>query len=671
MRPIEPLGLATVAEAHRRAFAARLLASLAFVVLSIASTFLELGSERSQISYFNRDAVAWEGHAWSLVCGQIAGRDYVSTYGPAAQALAWLAVQLHRHDDYLSSPPRIDAVFRWCAILAMGVLLAVWPFQSAMQVCAAAASWWFLGLPWHYAVMRPAISCVALLLCIRLLRSDPPRSAWTPALAGFIAFGPSLLTPDMGVFTVASVAVVALSLPSRAAEARWVGRGVVGRVMTAVLVAVGFLAALAVAEAVFAASSSPAARRPGAYVAETWRMMSTYSLTVGKTWTDRLGSGWDIAGFLLATWVAIVATARNDSSEQRRKWVALGSFSLFGLVGGLIRCDPGHVALGLTPAVLALGFATPQRLPARSSLPWLLALFLGLASWPKDDPSQALGRLGGMASSSYAAAWSQMRDGEAPGPAFPKGVLEGARESRGPLLPHPWQNHLGPATGRCLAQRIDQTYKAHDLELQRRQVMSIEAADGGVSVWMGPGEQLDGVQDASRSPVVLEHLLEAFTPVAARDDVGAWIELRRRSRRRGLTWSRLAFELERGAPLEPTYRSREPITCGLLRLELAFLPSRWSPGLKAQRVAVQVRRGDEILLKSVLVPLTKSGRFETLLETKRNRKRAWLFGDSGEPPGTAFDALAFAPEPGDLWTRELREIRLLALDCLASERLGD
>jgi len=650
--------------ANRCSLRGRVGVALLFLVLASASVLLDLTVPRGRSSYFNRDAVAWEGQAWSLECGQIAGRDFVSTYGALSQLLARVAVRLHEDDDFLSSPPRIDAMFRWTGILCASLVLCFWNFERASQAALAGALWWSLGLPWDYAAMRPAAACLALLGAERLLRSHPLQNPWAGLLAGAICLAPAALTPDVSVFLVGAVVALAGLRQIGTFAAALQVRNYLPALLASGLVAIGFLLSLVLVELAFSVTGTTGDGRLGDFGGQTWRMMSTYSMTVGKVWDERSGTGWGAAGFVLATLAATALAARRSVPGDRARWLAVGLFSLTGLTGALIRSDPGHVALGLTPAALALGLATPTSFLRRNALGWCLALAVALASWPTVGPSLALPRFAALVTTSPSAAWEELRRGAAPEAPFPSSVLRAASASRGPIFPFPWQNHLGPASGRCLAQRFDQTYKAHDLELQRLQVRSLQLAPAGLSVWARFGHRMDQVQDVSRSPVVVEHLLEHYEESAADEPNRPWLELRRRETPRRLPWRRLPITraAETGATI--SYRLADPASCGLLRLGLRFDYEASVIGIKSQRVVVRLGYAGEATLTSVLVPLTKDGRFDTWLETRPGLSSRGLVEDPIRLAPLEFDEIAFEPEPGDLWTRELDRIDLTSLDCL-------
>ena len=133
-----------------------------FVLVASCLQFLDLAAPRGRAAYYGTDPVAWEGHAWALEFDQIAGRDFLSTYGRGAQLLSWTAVQLHEAGDFLSSPPRILFVFCLLATLLLGFFVHLAVRRSTASVVLAPLLFSGFGLPWHYAVMRPAASCSKL-----------------------------------------------------------------------------------------------------------------------------------------------------------------------------------------------------------------------------------------------------------------------------------------------------------------------------------------------------------------------------------------------------------------------------------------------------------------------------------------------------------------------------
>jgi hypothetical protein len=85
------------------------LAKSAAVILGclplLAQAVLRVPTSPDLPAHVDLDGSAFTSLAYRFEHGSISGRDFAHTYGPLAQALTWVAVNLHDSRDFLSGLP--------------------------------------------------------------------------------------------------------------------------------------------------------------------------------------------------------------------------------------------------------------------------------------------------------------------------------------------------------------------------------------------------------------------------------------------------------------------------------------------------------------------------------------------------------------------------------------
>ncbi|MGE0639773.1 MAG: hypothetical protein AB7G12_12040 [Thermoanaerobaculia bacterium] len=621
-----------------------------FVVVASCLQFLDLVAPRGRAAYYGTDPVAWEGHAWALEFDQIAGRDFLSTYGRGAQLLSWTAVQLHEAGDFLSSPPRILFVFCLLATLLLGIFVLLTASRSTASVVLATLLLFGFGLPWHYAVMRPAAAAVAAVVALRLVeRSSSAGRAWLATGGGALCALVGTLTPETGLYALLATAFAWVFAP---AEVRaGIAPSPAARVRGAGLLALGYVVV------VWLFAGGP--RAGATTMRETFHLMATYPWAVAKPWSL---AALPTAVLAIAFLGTLLWTVRTP--HERPRGIALSLLALAYLPSGWIRSDDGHLALALTPAILLLGTLAPARVVRSAGLAgWLALVLLFAGAWPTRDWQRLPQRLAAVVERSPLSAWQVLRRDVAPPRPFPDDLMTRAQADRRPIFVFPEQNHLGPASGRQLAARVDQSYKAHDNRLQNAQVESLAAARGDLVVFAQTGSALDGVQDFSRSPIVLETLLRSFRPVVDAPLRRGWVVLERRDPPRELAWRPLGFR-KTGSGAALVAELDPPQECALLRLDLDVEHRILLPGWKPQtlRTTVEVAGGEVVSTR--LIPLAIGRPYWTLVALETGFGSSRLFWDEATWPRRRVVRVRLEPDRADFWTAPVAEIRQLTLSCI-------
>ncbi|MEZ5312608.1 MAG: hypothetical protein R2862_02620 [Thermoanaerobaculia bacterium] len=195
------------------------------------------------------------------------------------------------------------------------------------------------------------------------------------------------------------------------------------------------------------------------------------------------------------------------------------------------------------------------------------------------------------------------------------------------------------------------------------QVESLASAGGDLVVFAQTGSVLDGVQDFSRSPIVLDALLRAFQPAVDAPLRRGWVVLERRDPPRELAWRPLPFRKTGwgGALVAELYPPQE---CALLRLDLDIEHRILLPGWKPQtlRTTVEVAGGEAVSTR--LIPLAIGRPYWTLVALETGFGANRLFWDEATWPRRRVVRVRLEPDRADFWTAPVAAIRELTLSCL-------
>jgi hypothetical protein len=569
--------------------------------------------------------------------GEIAGRDFFYTYGPATQVVTWLAMRMHRTRDALASAPLADLLFVAINLALLGVLL--WQFElgpagAALAVAILAAA----RVPEHYASCRVLLVVLAAFAVAAAMAADGARRRiLLSAAAGAVALLSQLVSADLFVLATLAIAAtvgvwlaVALWQEGRLGLP-WSGtmRELRPAVVTVTLVSAFTVAAGNLAIATFCA--------PGAgwlgYHRELVDMIAGYGLTMGHHWALDPGRTLALALAMALTGWRTLRYVVSASTGERAGLLALFASGVVTARSAFTRSDLGHITLGLTPwvALLAVLAGLELRRARALSAPLLGGLVLLLASWPISDVS---GIARALATPLRAA---QVRDrlhelrgaevdrAEVLRRAAPRrrvaSRLAGVQDALGGggLAVIPWENHLAIALGAEPAGAILQAYAVHTLAAQARYLESLRASPEArvlLAVDHLGTRPLEGVLTAVRLPGILRGLLEELAPEAPQQLHRApFLLLDRRPtprRLRSTVLDVLALPGTHRAGTEHRFEWRSA-PCRLLALELRLDYPPWVTLTRPEQLELEVSSGDGAVVVSRVVPLRNGEPFEILV----------------------------------------------------------
>ena len=593
---------------------------------------------------------AWKiGFAQRWAQGELAGRDFSFTHGPASQAIAALGAAWHQGRSLIAARPLVDLVFVALNLLLLaGILLAIpevdgwWivPVLGAIEVARIAE---------HYASVRVlVVVAVALALAAAASARTPVRRSLLAALAGLLVLGSQLLSADNLVYACSTVAAGGASIALHRA------RGSRGDLLPApgsaraALEATGVTLATAALGNLVLALLFATPRRPfGSYHRDLIEISEGYALTMGLPWSLPAAStaGLLLAGTLVAGWLIIRAPAM--SMPARTRALALVVAAALTVRGALTRSDPGHLHLALTAATLlvvlagALGAGGSGRRPhARGWLVLAVAACGWLVSLPLDDwtaPARVASVVARTADVRHHL--TRLRHSTLGRRTVLPGGLRrlSARAWQLDRMPErlaviPYQNELALAIGSELTGELLQAYSAHQPATQQRYLEALWRERGaGVLLVLESARHppLDRVTTPIRLPVIVRGLLERYRPVAPQAAPG-YLLLERRA----------AVEPLRAEPIPLGGRVRgrgsiealldSPRGCRLLELRLAIA---YGPRLLLGRAApmeLSAHLGDGRTVASRLLTLDRRRPFAVLLPLIPQARFAELWSPGAE-----------------------------------------
>lgn len=434
--------------------------------------------------------------------GQLAGRDFVFTYGPLFQLV---------HAAGALVPP--------------GDVASVMRYELTAEMLLSAVLLWLLA---GIVTPRPLV-----------------RSAMT--LGWLVLFGPMFLKPLAAILAVAFAAGSLARPDTRASRAVWIGAAPLLTLYSFDLGVFSLLALLAVAAG---AAALTFGRQPQEARAARIRAARAAGMAVGgfalvalatrllPGWSAYLPMSWDVAqGYsakmalaikpgdlrrlvLFGAAAAVVLAGlgwvlRRDREKDPFGYAAAGSvlFAAAWLRYGITRADTGHVDAACLPSLLALGFLVPAFAATRFPRWGWTAFGVGIVFASVWSPFGGLraavttvpARLAYVARTERAPARLKVEH-----PALAEGVDAIRRHGLQDVYAWPWQTVVHPLAGTRNASRTLQSYNAGTDALERADIAALDAKPEVHALLFRDGRPLDGVQSQTRTSLVFRHLLERY-----------------------------------------------------------------------------------------------------------------------------------------------------------------
>lgn len=456
-----------------------------------------------------------------LARGEWAGRDFVFTYGPLYQVTHALGLLLPPHD--------LASLMRWHGVVeAILVMLCVWFLLWMMggDVFTRGSVYllwaWlcppFLASLFTYNIgLKPLAGLTLVTACGFMLGA--PGTSRPPAgrVAVFLLW--SLTAPvlllysfDLGVLALVAELVAGFGLALLGRGFSWRGASDLGREARKMIVAA--LAGAALLPLILLATPWRH------YIRHSWEVAHGYMIALATACTGRYlvllvivataGIG---AALLAAVRVRRLLRNGSDVPPSATALFAAASFCVVWVRYGLTRSEWDHVWPVIAVAVLLCGGLLPCYLHARGRrLAWLLLglwAVLVLCKSPLGSPAAVV-----KSPATRLALLARWERGPAELEVGEPRVASAARLARG--LPGdyvyvwPYETIAALAAQKANPTYTEQTYAAHDLNLERLDIARLEAQAEPPVLLFTESWPIDDVDHISRTSSIFRYLLEHY-----------------------------------------------------------------------------------------------------------------------------------------------------------------
>ncbi|PYS51397.1 MAG: hypothetical protein DMG13_18625 [Acidobacteria bacterium] len=624
---------------------------------------------RSHISPDPKDLVTSSlmGLAALLQQGAVSGRDFLSTYGLAAQIWAWTATMLTTTKSALNAYAMIGLFFGLAtAVLVAAVLLICdrisWKECTIVYVFGALLNL-FLEIPNFTAALLLLIAMFAY----RTVAATTVRRqiAWA-ASTGVLCFVAQLVMFQLVLY---GVIVVVGTL---------VAGSVLRRDSTLLLMIKVFVAALALTNlglVVWFRFSSSSYGLLFDYQGYALEMIRAFSMTMGLLW-ELYWANTLVLG-ILALYVIVMCVRAVWNSEPLHACLLLSLLfaSLVSLNGALVRSDTAHIAQAFTPFVfLFVLIAWNEWQSQNGRLLWILVAMGLVFTWPAagfSAPTDLLKLFRGEVSAKRLA--REILRTSKPLELIPASVLTPENNNRGdlPLLVFPQETFIGIGMKRPLVSPILESQAAATETLQRYYVDALEKQRlAGLDIVYGLETEdftpVDGVQAISRTPRIFEYIYKNFELMASEQHRDGHYVIRARREPRIAVYEDLPFTAPRQMAGSGMLKLEAPSTCGIVRVEMK-LKFRKNPYLfRPSGIELNFNDGDQTVWRGLVRPLELNKPFTTYVSLLDRQVFHTVFG-ANPIASRKWDHLEYHPLNAELLGTEATRIEVTHLQCLNSQ----
>ncbi len=636
------------------------------VVLAFSLLWLLVVLVRSEVSPNPKDLVttSFMGLAALLQQGAVSGRDFLSTYGLAAQILAWAATLFTTTGSALNAYAMIGFFFGAASVLLVAAVLLVcggisWKQCAIVYVFGALLNL-FLEIPNFTAALLLLIAAFAYRTVAAT--TFQRQVAWA-AITGVLCFVAQLVMFELVLY--GSVVVVSTL----------VAGAILRRDSMVLLMIKVFIATLALANlglVIWFRFTSSSYGLLLDYQGYAWEMIRAFNMSMGLLWElDLLKT---IILGILALYVVVVCLRALRSSEPLEACL-LASFlfaSLVWLNSALVRSDTAHIAQAFSPIVfvfLLIGWSEWKSRNGR--LVWMILASALLFAWPVagfSAPGDLLKLLRGEVS-----AKSRLR--EISGSSKPLELLPASvftRELRNrrelPLLVFPQETYIGIGLKRSLFSPILESQAASTGTLERYYVDALEKrGPAGLEIIYGLETEdfspVDGVEAITRTPKIFEYIYRNFELASSEGHQDSHYVVHARPQPRDVVHENLPFTVPRQMAGSGILKLEAATACGIVRVEMA-LKFRKNPYLfRPSGIELNFNDGDQNVWRGLVRPLEINKPFTTYISLLDRTTFQNVFGES-PVESRMWDHLEYHPSKADLLGSESARIEITHLACL-------
>ncbi len=564
------------------------------------------------------------GLATALQQGKISGRDFQSTYGPAAQFLAWIATLATPTRSALDGYGMITFVFCAASALIAALLLFICDRISWKQCAIFYSFSVFLNLFFNVFDVRTLLLLLNAAFAYRTIAAEtlPRQTAWATA-SGLLCFVSQLVTLELGI--CAAIAVICALIAGSA----------VTRHAVVLLGAEVFLATYAAANLGLVMFFRVTSSNYGLLFD-----YHNYGLEILRAFHGSMGTLWalslphTVVLLIVSVYVlsmCVAAVWRPDPLEAS----FLLSFAFAAVVWlktVLVRSDISQIAFAFTPMIVILSLLSTIEW---SSLHRRLAWFGGCAVlmiWPSLNLSAPLDL------------WKLMR-GE---PSVSTSIRAIHRTSR-PLdatlraslmtpdladrrnistLAFPNDNYISVGLRRPFFAPVLESYALSTQPLEQYYVRALDRQRrAGLEIVYGLDIPVGGLQATTRSPTVFEYVYKNFEIVSSGEHADGHYILRPRRQPRETAMEDLGFSIPQQVVDSGILRLNAASTCGLMQLELRIAYARNPRIFRPSGIELSFSNGDQVLWQGAVRPLALNEPFLTYISPLPPQRFHKIFGD--------------------------------------------
>jgi hypothetical protein len=611
------------------------------------------------------------GLATAMQHGALSGRDFQSTYGPAAQVLAWMCTTL------MSTHSPLDALglmmFAICAasVVLIAAMLLLCDRISWLQAAILYAFSIFLNLFYNVLDIQTVLLLLNVAFAYRVISAETlsRRTLWAAA-AGFLCFVSQLVTFGLGIY--AAIAIVCTL-----AAGMFLTRE--HEVIHALGTFVATFSVLNFILVVFFKLTSSGHTLVFDYYNYAFETLRGYHNALGMLW--QLPMARTIALIAVSLYVlamCVIGVWKSDPLDASL-YSGLAVAAILWVTTALVRSDIAHIAAAFTPMVVILSFVVPRNW-SRPQEPgvWMVAVAAVVLAWPLASlkaPADLLkivrGEVG--ARDTFRGLHTMQSPlGETSKASL--GMLDQADRRDVPLLPFPYDTHVAAAVGRPLFAPVLETYRVSTpyledyylRELQRRSRMGLE-------IVFGPDRTSDsltgGVQAISRTPNVFEYIYRNFALASEDEHPDGHYVLRSADEPQPIRIEPLKFSKPRESLDSGVVKLTAPTTCGIVRLDMQLNYTRRSRIFRTSGIDVYLTNGDQRVWQGSISPLELNQRFITYISPLPPTAFHKVFG-RGPIQGVSWDKLEYRSAPTDLLGAKASHVQIFAINCLDPDKFA-
>ena len=625
-------------------------------------------------SHAPRDPATLEGSslmglATSLQQGAISGRDFQSTYGPAAQFLAWMATRATATQSALDAYGMINFFFGAASAILIAAMLIICNRISWQQSVIFYLFSAFLNLFFNVLDFRTALLLLSAAFAYRTIAAEtvPRQTVWATA-TGLLCFVSQLVTFELGICTALAV-LCALAAGSA-----------LTRQPVVLLGAEVFVATLAAANlglvAFFKLTSSNY---------ELLFDYQNYGLEILRGYHNSMGMLWGLP-FAQTVVLAIVAlyvvgvcavSAWKSDPLEASLFASLGFAAMVWLKTALVRSDVAQIAFAFTPFIVILSLlATREWNSPRRRLAWATVACGLLFVWPSlnlSAPADLVKIVRGQVPAK--ATIRELYTARKPLEADLQASLvtpDLADRRNVSVLAFPYDNYIGVGLHRPFFAPVLESYSASTESLERYYIRALdERRQAGLEIVYGPDRTsvppVGGLQAVSQTPLIFDYLYRHFEVVSNKEHADGHYILRPRLQPRDVAIEPLAFSIPQQVANSGIVKLRDPSACGLVflrvRIEYAKNPQIFRPS----GIELSLSNNDQLVWQGSIRPLELNKSFVTLVSPLPPAIFHKVFGN-GPIQSVKWDKLAYHASASDLLGSTANRISVETLACVDPQK---